>query len=101
MARKKLIIPLIALASCLLVRDVAACLNFLPGYFIYAEILAEKENSEKSEKEGKKEMDESKIPVYISSAIDLLISDPSLPAGEGLRHTFLPSKILYPPPRHA
>jgi len=101
MATRKLIIPLIALASCLLVRDVAACLNFLPGYFIYAEILAEKENSEKSEKEGKKEMDESKIPVYLSSAADVLLFFPGIPEGEALSHKSLPCKILYPPPRQA
>jgi hypothetical protein len=101
MARKNPIILIIALVACLLVRDVVACLNYIPGYFVFAEILEEKENSAKNEKEGKKEADESKIPVFLTSVEDLRISSPSIPISEGLKHTSPPYEILYPPPNQA
>lgn len=101
MARRHLIIPILALVACLLVRDVVACLNYIPGYFIFAEILEDKECSGKGEKEGKKEMDESKIPFFLGSSADMLVYSPSIPIREGLKHTSLPYELLYPPPNQA
>ena len=101
MARRHLFIPIIALIACLLVRDVVACLNYIPGYFIFAEILEDKECSNKGEKEGKKEMDESKIHLYLSTPTDMLIFTPSIAIRDGLKNTSLPFEILYPPPNQA
>jgi len=101
MIRNNLVIPVIALVACLLVRDVVACLNYIPGYFIFAELLEEKESSAKSEKEGKKEIDESKIPLFLASGADLSFLSPSMPIREELKYTSLPYEILYPPPNQA
>ncbi|HSF88215.1 MAG TPA: hypothetical protein VLA46_02295 [Saprospiraceae bacterium] len=100
MARRHLLIPILALIACLLVRDVVACLNYIPGYFVFAEIL-EEECSNKSEKEGKKEMDESKIHLYLSTPADMLVVTPSIAIRDGLKNTSLPFEILYPPPNQA
>lgn len=98
MVRKNLFIPILALVACLLIRDVVACLNYIPGYFVFAEILEDKEQSAKNEKEGKKEVDETKIPLFLSSGADLLVYIPSIPIREDLKRTSLPYEILYPPP---
>jgi len=101
MLRNNLIIVVIALVTCLLVRDVVACLNYIPGYFVFAELLEEKESSGKSEKEGKKEVDESKIPLFLTTGADLLVYSPTIPIREELKHTSVPFEILYPPPNQA
>jgi len=101
MACRHLFIPILAIVACLLVRDVVACLNYIPDYFIFAEMLEDTECSGKSEKEGKNEMDESKIPFFLSSPLDMLVYSPSIPIRDGLKHTSLPFKILYPPPNQA
>ena len=67
----------------------------------YLEILEDKEQSSKSEKEGKKEIDETKIPLFLSSGADLLVYTPGIPIREDLKRTSLPYEILYPPPNQA
>ena len=101
MVQRRLFIPILMLIACLLVRDVVACLNYIPGYFVFAEILEDKECSSKGDKEGKKEMDESKIHLFLSTAADLLVYCPSIAIRDGLKHTSLPYEILYPPPNQA
>ncbi len=101
MTRRKLIIPILALVACLLVRDVVACLNYIPGYFIFAEILEDKECSSKGEKESKKETDESKITHFLDTAPSMLVCAPAIPISDELNHTSLPFEILYPPPNQA
>jgi len=101
MARTKLIIPIIALVACLLVRDVVACLNYIPGYFVFAEILEDKECSNKGDKESKKETDESKITHFLDVTSAMLVSAPSIPSRDELNHNSLPYEILYPPPNQA
>jgi hypothetical protein len=101
MARTKLIIPIIALVACLLVRDVVACLNYIPGYFIFAEILEDKECSSKGDKESKKETDESKITHFLDTTSSMLVSAPAIPIIDELNDTSLPYEILYPPPNKA
>jgi len=101
MARRHLFIPILALIACLLVRDVVACLNYIPGYFIFAEILEDKECSSKGEKEGKKEMDESKIPLFLSTTADMLVFSPAIPIREELKHMSVPYEIISPPPNQA
>ena len=101
MVRRHLFIPILMLIACLLVRDVVACLNYIPGYFVFAEILEDKECSSKGEKESKKETDESKITHFLDAAASMLVSAPSIPIRDELNYTSLPYEILYPPPNQA
>lgn len=101
MVRTKLILPIIALVACLLVRDVVACINYIPGYFVFAEILEDKEGSGKSEKESKKETDKSRITNLLATSASMLIFSMTFPIREELKLMTLPYEILYPPPNQA
>jgi len=101
MPRKSAIITVLTLTFCLLVKDIAPCIFLNQDNIIYSETYQEKQSSEKSEKEGKKEMDESKIPFYIASLTDPKVFPGSIHIAEEVKHTSFDSEVFSPPPKLA
>lgn len=101
MPQKSAFITVLTLAFCLLVKDIAPCILLNQDTIIYSETHQEKQSSEKSEKEGKKEMDESKIPFYLVSPIDPKVYLSSIHIAEDLKHSSFDSEVLSPPPKLA
>ena len=101
MPRKSAIITVLILTFCLLVKDIASCIFLNQDNIIYSETHQEKQSSEKSEKEGKKEMDESKVPFFLVSPIDPKVYLSSIHIAEELKHSSFDSEELSPPPKLA
>lgn len=99
MPQKSALITVLTLAFCLLVKDIAPCIFLNQENIICSETHQEKQSSEKGEKEGKKEIDESKIPFFLVSPIDPTVYSGSIHIAVEVLHTSFDSEVLSPPPK--